>query len=363
MRKINVRYLIEKRQSGGHSLYYWQPNKVLRKAGFLPRRLAERTNNLTDAIVEAEALNAEVDAWRNGDSEDGVQPGTMPHIVRLYWKDPRYTELAPKTQKSYDQNIKVIWEWSGRAGHPPITEIERKHVKNFYHSMMETPAKAKAVITMLRILLAFAVDEGELASNPAAKMRLKGSPPRQAVWSDNQIDAYCAEATAYGHPSIALAVLLGAHLGQRQGDILSLTWNQYDGSSISLKQGKTGVLIEVPVVGKLKEALDTTKRISPNILVSEATNRPYTQDNFRAVFRKIRDRVGMGDIMFMDLRRTAVVRLAEAGCEVPEIAAITGHSLARSAAILEVYLPRNSKMARNAIAKLEEYRGRTKLEV
>ena len=65
----------------------------------------------------------------------------------------------------------------------------------------------------------------------------------------------------------------------------------------------------------------------------------------------------------MDLRRTAVVWLAEAGCEIPEIAAITGHSLNRTSAILEVYLPRNTKMAQNAIAKLSKYRKRTELEV
>ncbi len=53
---------------------------------------------------------------------------------------------------------------------------------------------------------------------------------------------------------------------------------------------------------------------------------------------------------------------AEAGCEVYEIAAITGHSLKHTVAILEVYLPRNATMARNAIAKLSEHRKRTKLE-
>jgi hypothetical protein len=57
-----------------------------------------------------------------------------------------------------------------------------------------------------------------------------------------------------------------------------------------------------------------------------------------------------------------VVRLAEAGCSVPEIAAITGHELTRTTQILETYLPRNAAMARNAIARLEEHRARTKLE-
>jgi hypothetical protein len=72
-----------------------------------------------------------------------------------------------------------------------------------------------------------------------------------------------------------------------------------------------------------------------------------------------RDRRAAGlpdDLEFRDLRRTAAVQLAEAGCSPPEIAAITGHSIERTAAILEVYVPRNSIMAGHAITKLEDYR-------
>jgi integrase len=92
--------------------------------------------------------------------------------------------------------------------------------------------------------------------------------------------------------------------------------------------------------------------------VSEITMRPYKADNFRAVFADLRRAAGIADVQFMDLRRTAVVRLAEASCTVPEIAAITGHSLETTQKILEVYLPRNSTMARHAIAKLESHRAR-----
>jgi len=43
---------------------------------------------------------------------------------------------------------------------------------------------------------------------------------------------------------------------------------------------------------------------------------------------------------------------------VPEIAAVTGHSISRTAAILEIYLPRDSNMAATAIAKLDAWRKR-----
>jgi integrase len=60
------------------------------------------------------------------------------------------------------------------------------------------------------------------------------------------------------------------------------------------------------------------------------------------------------DLTFHDLRGTAVTRLAKAGCTVPEIATITGHSLRDVGAILDShYLSRDSALGESAIRKLE----------
>jgi integrase len=362
MGKFRVRYLVAKRQKS-RILYYWQPNKPLRDAGFLPRRLAERTNDLADAIREAEGLNRELDAWRAGRQPLPVQPGTIPWLVTLYRSDPRYIDLAPKTQRGYDQCIGIIEAWSERAAHPPLVTLQRKAVKAFYRSMSATPAKASAVLRVLRLLLAFAVDEGEIERNPAEKMRLKVSAPRDQVWTPKQIEAFVTAANANDRASIGLAVLLGAGVGQREGDCIRLGWTQYDGASVRLRQRKTGKLIAVPAIAELRQALDAAPRTAATMVVSETTGRPYTEDNFTHLFRDIATAANLpAELQFRDLRRSAVVFLAEAGCSVPEIAAITGHSLRTANQILETYLPRNSAMAKNAITRLEEHRARTKLE-
>ncbi len=73
------------------------------------------------------------------------------------------------------------------------------------------------------------------------------------------------------------------------------------------------------------------------------------------VFSEIRDqaeRAGARKGLLMRwLRHSCVVQLARAGCEIPEIAAITGHSLRSATNILEKYLPRDSQVARNAQIK------------
>jgi len=56
---------------------------------------------------------------------------------------------------------------------------------------------------------------------------------------------------------------------------------------------------------------------------------------------------------FHDLRGTAVTMLAEAGCSVAQIVAITQHSLATATRILEVYLSPTRRLANQAIAQFE----------
>jgi len=49
------------------------------------------------------------------------------------------------------------------------------------------------------------------------------------------------------------------------------------------------------------------------------------------------DKSGLSDLHFHDLRGTAVTRLVLSNCTVPEIAAITGHSLETVQQILDAH--------------------------
>jgi hypothetical protein len=56
---------------------------------------------------------------------------------------------------------------------------------------------------------------------------------------------------------------------------------------------------------------------------------------------------------FNDLRGTAVTLLAEAGCTIPEIVSITGHTLASATQILEKYMARTKTLSDAAMSKFE----------
>lgn len=83
-------------------------------------------------------------------------------------------------------------------------------------------------------------------------------------------------------------------------------------------------------------------------------------DTFNEHFRRIAERAGI-DAQARDLRRTAMLRMAEAGATVPQIASVSGHSIDATQRILETYLPRNRALAEIAITALAEYKQRPKV--
>ena len=81
------------------------------------------------------------------------------------------------------------------------------------------------------------------------------------------------------------------------------------------------------------------------------------ESGFQSAWGKATARAGIEGLTFHDLRGTAVVWLARAGCNVVEIYSITGHKPGDVQAILTAhYLPQDGEVAANAIAKLNTYR-------
>lgn len=345
MGRIEVRYLVNVR-----GRWRWQPGRHLRRLGFHSCDLGE---DMAEAVKKAETLNREADEYRKGQREElPAQPGTVDYWLDAYCRAPEYLRLAPKTKRSYDQCAAEVRKWAG--DHKPA-QITRKAIRVWYRTMYEaTPAKANAVLRFLRLWLEWLTREGELDTNPAAKPGMMGTKPRQQLWTEDQVAAFVAAADKAKQPVIGLAVLLGYNLGQREGDLLRLPWSRWDGEAFELQQGKTGAKVRVPATEALKAALSAAPRRGPLILTTEGHKKAFTEHYFRHLIAEIRSAAGLPpEIKFMDLRRTAVVRLARAGCTIPEIAAITGHSLKAVHSIMEVYLPRDAEMASAAILKLE----------
>jgi len=285
--------------------------------------------------------------------------GTLQAILNAYQGSQKFLDLAPRTQRDYVRHIRKI---EGEYQDFPVAGLADRAARGEFLTWRDRLAKvsrrqADYTYSVLALVIAWAYDRGLVPANPCERPgKVYRSRRIDSVWSTEDEIAFLDTAPSH----IGLGFMLALWTGQRQGDLLRLPWSAYDGEMIRLRQRKTGARVEIPVGKPLKALLDRTTRSAVTIL---ATSRKtsWTESGFRASWGKACKKAGVEGVTFHDLRGTAVTRLAVAGCSVPEIASITGHSLKQVTAILDAhYLSRDSRLGVSAIRKLEEHEKRTK---
>ncbi|ACM35623.1 MULTISPECIES: site-specific integrase [Rhizobium/Agrobacterium group] len=284
------------------------------------------------------------------------QAGTLQSILNAFQVSSDWDDLAPRTKSDYVKLIKVIEKEFGTF---PISGLKNRRAKSIFLSWRDERARASRRQAdygwqVLARILSWALGRGLIEANPCEKGgRLYQGSRAEFVWTGDDEANFLASAP----PHLHLALILALWTGQRQGDLLALTWPQYDGERIRLKQGKTGARVVIPVGGPLKAMLDPIRQKVGHVLLT-LDGTPWTSGGFSSSWRKACAAAGVVGVTFNDLRGTAVTRLALAGCTEAEIATISGHSLRDVRSILDSnYLNRDPELGENAIRKLE---GRTK---
>jgi len=342
------RHFVSRKMKSGRVRYYWQPSTSARLAGFAPKPLG---CDLAQAVAQAEAINKQWDEWSAGHDFAPVEYGSLEWVAREFRGSSRWP-LNPASRRQYEWAIGLLLakasEWKQENAH--VSGLDDRAIALMREQFAQSSQhKARQAMALMRMLLVYAKSRGIIASNPMEGQRYANPEPRGQIWRSDEVDAVCDHAPE----AIARAVRIAADTGQRIGDILNLTWSNVKPTGLTFRQIKTRALVRVPMTGTLRKTLDAAKRDSVFVIpAKDGTQRSY--DSFLREFRKASKAAGIrSDLQFRDLRRTCVVRLAEAGCEIPEICAITGHSLSSADSILETYLPRTAKMASRGIEKLE----------
>lgn len=276
---------------------------------------------------------------------------TLAALTKLFKDSDDYKSKSDKTRRAYDRYIRMI---NAEFGSMPIAAAQqpgaRGVFKKWRDSMADRRRTADYAWTTLARVLSCAKDDGLIAINVCERGgRLYKADRSDKIWLAKDIAALIAVA----RPEIQLALMVALWLGQRQGDLLRLRWDDYDGRTVRLKQGKTGARVIIPVGKTLKISLDAAPRIGDTILVN-TRGRAWTEDGFRSSWAAAVRKSGVTGLTFHDIRGTVVTRLALAGCSALQIGAITGHSSRDAAAVMAAnYLGGQVDLAQQAMQKLD----------
>lgn len=407
MASFRIPFLVARKNKDGTTNYYWQPSATLAAAKWQPQPLGKDEAAAIDAARE---INKQVERWRAGEALPKIRAraadGTLARAIADYrrtviegTKPNGQPRIAPTTAKTYSTALNRLEAWGGKH---PLAYITKARVRALRDGMLKSGVGEHAAHTTLKLgrqLFEWLIAEErwEQGKNPFEKFGMAAPDPRQTIWSPAARELIIAAAEAEGFPSIALAVMLGYAIGQREGDILALTIPKYvaipehkmqpedfavlsaaapDGvpRGIRIRQRKTNAWIEVAVVGEVRRrveaAIARAKGAGRFELILDDTRGlvAYAGESgatrFQRDFAGIRDTAAaaaeaQGDaalaeeirtLQFRDLRRTCVVYLGELGLEAHLIAAITGHDIDETTRILKTYMPSTTGRAARAIA-------------
>jgi integrase len=169
-------------------------------------------------------------------------------------------------------------------GTMPIEAVEDKRARGIFKAWRDTmadrPRTADYAWVVLARVLSVAKDRGLIAVNVCERGgRLYEVDRTEIIWSAEHIKRFCAIAS----DPLQFALVLALWTGQRQSDLIRLTWMQYDGEKIRLRQRKgKKKRVVIPVGAPLKAALDARKpEKAEGPILRNAFGEPWTADGFK----------------------------------------------------------------------------------
>jgi len=270
-----------------------------------------------------------------------VLPGSFNELIADYKKTDKYKKLAANTKSLYATYLRQIQD---ELGNIPVVNVTAPWLERLKLRLQDQPAKANNTLIVMQNLMYTAVKLGYRPDNPALKIGRVSVDPRTQLWTEADETKFLAAVT----PQIGFAFMLLLYTAQRLSDVLDMVTNRIgrrDGRLfLAVRQGKTKTLLDIPIHRNLApfiEARLAESTTSPFLLHSPEGYR-WNKRNF---VRHWDAAMKMPGLQRRDLRRTAVVRMAESGLTTPQIAAITGHKIDVCQKIIDTYLPRRTEVA------------------
>ncbi len=276
--------------------------------------------------------------------------GTLEAVIQSYYASSGYLSLRPATKNTYRGIIERV---RAEHGSKRVAHLERRHVADIVAAKFKDggPSAANNFLRVLRMLCNHAIEVGELDHNPTFNVRkIRSGSEGFVTWDEDAIARYEKRWPIGTRERLAFALLL--YTGQRRGDVVTMGRQHVADGVLTISQSKTGATVSIPLHSELKKAIDQTPNEQLTFIVTKH-GAPYTPSGFGNAFRDWCNQAGITKLTAHGLRKAAARRLAEAGCSVHQIAAITGH---RTLKEVERYAAKADqiRLARDAMKTLSE---------
>jgi integrase len=256
-------------------------------------------------------------------------------IITAYSESPEYEGLSEHTKRNYRMWLDRI---SNRFGKVPIEVFEDRRMRGelmaWRDTFRSTPTSADQAITILSMLLNWAVDHTMLKSNPATRIKnINKTNKADKIWEPEHFEIFEA---ANPPQQLKDAVFLARMTGLRLSSLVAVEWNQVFPTAIKIDKGmKRNGRAVIPILPELRTWLEARPHKEGPIL-RNSRGYHWTASGLGSVFQK--KQPANFDRTMHDLRGTFATRLIIAGLTDEQVAMVLGWTAKRIAAIRARYV-------------------------
>ncbi|MFI0848410.1 tyrosine-type recombinase/integrase [Mesorhizobium sp. IMUNJ 23232] len=248
--------------------------------------------------------------------------GTINALIAEYYQSSAFTSKAPTTRSTYRNQLEAFRKFHGDG---PVREIKTKHIDAILGEIAKkSTAQAHKLKKRLTTLLRLAVKWGYREDNPMLNAeRVQHKAKGYETWDEEDIAKFRAFWKVGTPQRIAMEILL--YTGLRRSDAVRLGPQHIRDGRIVITARKTGAQLSIPIHSDFQAVLDTIIH-DHLVFIATAYGAARSEFAFTNWIIEAAKEAGLPPHRSPHgLRKATCVRLFDAGCDVFEIMAITGH--------------------------------------
>ena len=355
--KTLPRYVQQRVSPSGGITYRFNPPQSLVDEGVVSRETYGDDIREVRRIVKKH--NAAIDAWRHEQSlVVQVKPSSrVTDLINFYYQSNDFNMLRPNTKVDYRYFLTVLHQTMGTRKYEMVTP---KIAKAAYEEWVKRGISfANHAATCASRVYNYAIQMGHTTQNPWANIKRKSTPQRKVVWSHDDVIRFLDVAYSdYEYRNLGLIVQMAYEWCQRLGDMRNLQWENIDLAKqvLNLEQSKRRADVTLPISDDLCIMLNDQRNdfgfqeyVAPHPRPVQGKYVPYAMERLSKVGRRVMRLAKLPeDLRLMDLRRTGVTQMVDAGVPLPQVMSVTGHAHVSS---VKPYLKNTYHSANSALTQ------------
>ena len=238
----------------------------------------------------------------------------------------RYRDTVSPRKRTHEAESFVL---NAFLRHPicrrPVSDVTTAHFAAYRNERLREikPSSIRRALVPIHNLYEIARNEWDLPirENPLNKLNFGDSDQRrERRLRPGELETLIEAAKQSRNKLVTSIISLALETAMRRGEILSIKKHHidFDKRTLLIPESKNGrartIPLSIPAVELLSKHCVTDGRLFP-----------LTANAFRLAWERLRQRAGIEDLHFHDLRHEAISRFFEKGLSVPEVALISGH--------------------------------------